>query len=213
MTHEKYRSYETSLSNDELLILDMLFQSDVTAPMLRKSGFVALFNPEPHSLEDAPLRDTLWRWVREGIIKPTDSRCQGHRYLQMTPLGGRLWSAERRPIWERYCTESYRMFGRGVDLMTVVAVSSDIRDDFLRLHPFVPSPLRCRSATIRDYGLVSWHPFERLYVGLATYVEQTKWSPEEDKIHVQQESQHWEQVEAERSWWRFVDELQRFANL
>ena len=211
MTHAKYRSHATSLSDDELLILDVMFRHGVTITMLRRCNFVSQFAAESHSLDDDALQDTLQRLVQNDVIERSDDQSCGHCYYDMTRRGGELWSAERCPIWERYCTDSYPMNIRGRTLVTVKAVSAEIRDDFLRIWP--ENSARCRHALIRDVGLIHWYPFEQLHVGFAAYSEdRCPERPSHEELELWQEKRlhHWRRVEEERTWWRSVAELQKF---
>lgn len=198
----KFRTHSTSLSDGELLILDVMFANHVTAPMLRHCNFEPQFYAESHSLDDNALYKALRRLRRDGVITPTDESFRGHRYIKITALGGELWSQERCPIWERYCLEYYRNTSRGRTRMTVCAVSPAIRDDFLRVWPYYPA--RRRVAIIRDFGLVHWHPCDELHVGLASYDERdAEWEYTSWLEHVRR-------IDRERTWWRGVDELQLF---
>ncbi len=94
--------------------------------------------------------------------------------------------------------------------MSVVAVTPDARDDFLRTWPM--SSARRRTSTIADYGLISWRPYPQLYVGMATYTEQNRWATlEEFEVYEELRRKHRELLQRERSWWRDVSELQRFT--
>ena len=93
--------------------------------------------------------------------------------------------------------------------MTVMAVSPQVRDDFLTMWPL--DQARRRTFTIADRGLIGWRPFGRLFVGVASYVEQRRWTPEEYVVWVERYRQHQATLERNRSWWRCVLELQRFV--
>ncbi|MEQ8836591.1 MAG: hypothetical protein RID07_07285, partial [Lacipirellulaceae bacterium] len=83
--------------------------------------------------------------------------------------------------------------------MSVACVSEDIRNDFMRL--WTPQTANKRSAIISDCDLIYWHPFEALYVGLATYREKYEWSPKEFEVHVKEEEQRWASIRKHRTWW------------
>lgn len=210
MSDSLYRTDATTLSEDELPILDVMFGSSVTCPMLRKSRFASQFNSRSHSLDDAALGATLSRMRRSGLIQLTGFRFRGHRRLAITPKGGETWTAERCPVWDRYCTERYPAVIRGRTIMSVSAVSGLIRDDFLWLWP--PVPARCERAAIRDIGLIDWHPFRILHVGLSAFQ-----TPAAEDLSYQANRrwdayllQHVQYVEQHRTWWRCVRELQKF---
>ena len=136
-----------------------------------------------------------------------ETDCDGTRY-KLTVNGGGLWSAERCPIWERYCTERYKTTLRQRTLMTVVAVSASVRDDFLDYWPMYTA--RRKASTISDFGLVPWHTFGTLYIGVATYSEPMRLSMDEIDDYLVRCKNHFAILNANRSWWRMVSELQRF---
>jgi hypothetical protein len=204
-----FRTHSTDLTDDELLILDVMFVSGVTYPMLRACNFVPQFNARPHGLDDVTLKSTLISFRRRGITDVSDQRFRGHRYASITRKGGELWAAERQPDWDRYCTESYPAFIRGRTVMSVKCTSSWVRDDFIRLWPEYPA--RTKTATINDIGLVHWRDFGKLHIGLASYAEPTEWTPEEYYEWLPKHQAYSEQVEQQRSWWRTVNELQKFV--
>lgn len=170
-----FRTYSTELTEDELLILDVMFECSVTYPMLRTCNFVPQFNAQPHSLDDETLKAKLNEPERRGITRGEDHKFRGHHYLSITPKGGELWAAERQPRWDRYCTETYSETRVGRTIMCVTCTTSWVRDDFVILQPEYPA--RTRSATIDDVGLIHWRDFGTLYVGLASYVKPREWTP------------------------------------
>lgn len=204
-----FRTYSTELTEDELLILDVMFECSVTYPMLRTCNFVPQFNAQPHSLDDETLKAKLNELKRRGITRGEDHKFRGHHYLSITPKGGELWAAERQPRWDRYCTETYSETRVGRTIMCVTCTMSWVRDDFVRLQPEYPA--RTRSSTIDDVGLIHWRDFGTLYVGLASYVKPREWTPEEFDEWLPKHLAHIQRVEKERSWWRTVNELQKFA--
>jgi len=207
---QPFRTHSTNLTDDELLILDVMFADSVTFPMLRSCNFVLQFNAQPHSLSDDELKSTLIGFWRRGITEVNDLRLRGHRYVTITPMGGRLWEAERQPIWQRYCYDSYPAVIRGRTIMSVKCTTAWVRDDFIRLCPEYPA--RTKTATINDNGLVHWQGFGKLHVGLASYAEPTEMTPEEFFQWLPRHRAYIELVEQERSWWRTVGELQKFLN-
>ena len=204
-----FRTHSTDLTEDELLILDVMFECSVTYPMLRTCNFVPQFNARPHRLDDETLKSTLVSFGRRGITDVDDGMFRGHHYISITPKGGELWASERQPKWERYCTDSYPATIRGRTIMSVKCTTSWVRDDFIRLQPEYSA--RTKSATISDIGLVHWRDFGKLYIGLASYAEPSKRTPDEFYEWLPRHQAHIERVEKERSWWRTVGELQKFV--
>jgi hypothetical protein len=190
-----------------------MFDRSVTYCMLTQENFGPTFNAPAHTLSDHDLKAAIRKMLRNNIVENTagSSGSGFGDHLVMTSHGGALWSSERCPVWDRYCTESYPALIRGRSIMSVKAVSAGVRDDFLQLWP--ESPARCRTARIRDIGLIGWHPFGHIHVGLASYDEPREWSCDEYGDWLKQHRAHVERVEAERSWWRTVGELQKFVRV
>lgn len=88
MTTELFRTKETSLSGDELLILDVIFWVSVTYQMLRQCNFVAQFNEQSHALSDDDLKSTLGRIEGDGIVKTEADSFEGHAYVSISPYAG-----------------------------------------------------------------------------------------------------------------------------
>ena len=210
MPSKLYRTHKTSLTDDQLLILDVIFDGGAEPSRLRQRYFDERWNAPSHSLSDEQLKSTIKQWLNDGVL---ENRSSSHgRYVAMTQSGGQLWASERCPIWDRYCTERYPATIRGRVIMSVTAVGPTIRDDFLRLWP--ENPPRVRRAIIRDPGLIAWHPFPNVYVGLASYDAETdSMSPDEFNAWFPRRQEWIARVESERTWWRTVRELQKFHNL
>ena len=92
--------------------------------------------------------------------------------------------------------------------MSVTAVSPQTRNDFIANWP--PRVQRTRNAMIADYGLIYWHPFDRLFVGLATYFHRHPQLDEDPHRHIQEDHLRRKVVEGRRTWWRTIGELQKF---
>jgi hypothetical protein len=202
------RTDTTWLTDDQLVLLDVLFGGNASLGLLSRDIFLDMWNlGYVHDLDDASLECNI-RWLCEhGVL---ESQHDGDRtWFQMTRDGGELWSRERCPVWERYCRDRYTTTLRGLTLMSVMAVSPEVRDHFLALWP--QHPARRRTTVVADRPLIGWHPFPRVYIGVATYEEPHLRSPFDYTIWAEERRQHWAMLERERSWWRSVPELQRFV--
>ena len=203
-----YRTNTTWLSDDDLIILDVIFDGGVPFQLLRQKNFQDVWNLTfSHNLADDELRWRLRRLCDRDVVGT--ERYDERTFFCMTSIGGDLWSQERCPVWERFCSDRYRTTSQGRTMMSVVAVSAKIRDDFVSLWPMYPA--RRRTATIGDCGLVPWRSFHQLHVGVATYVEEHEWSRDEFEVWIHRDREHETLLERERSWWRDVSELQRFV--
>lgn len=167
-----FRSNSTWLDDVDLVLLDALFDCRTAFWLLRSEIFRSHWNlGYSHNLTDEQLRARLRNLVGRGVVA---AEYPPHgTVLRMTPTGGSLWSRERCPKSERYCRERYSETRGGRELMSVVAVSPQVRDDFLRLWSECPTrdSVRRRSTSIRDINnlrLLEWKPFECYHVGLAT---------------------------------------------
>jgi hypothetical protein len=208
MRERPYRTGATWLSDDQLILLDVLFDLGARFGLLRRDVFEMQWNlGYAHSLEDTALVCNL-RWLCEHGVLVAEG--DGDRVCyRMTPAGGDLWSRERLPVWERYIHASYRTTSKGRWLMSVVAASPAVRDLTLELLPESP-PLRRRIAVLAEYTLVAWRPPTPVYVGLATYEQRLQWNLAEHLVWAEQQRKRQARLERERSWWHNVTELQRF---
>jgi hypothetical protein len=208
MHSRPYRTGKTWLTDDQLVLLDVLFHCGTSFHLLRRENFLEQWNlGYAHSLDDVMLECNL-RWLCEhGVLDAEQDDAQ--TWFGVTRAGGELWSQERCPVWDRYCIERYTTTSRGRTQMSVMAVSAEVRDHFLVLWPQYPA--RRRTTVIADFPLIGWHPFAQLYVGVATYEEPREWTPAEYVVWAEQWRQHWAMLERERSWWRNVPELQRLV--
>jgi len=141
----------------------MSYSTEAAAfPLLRDKHFRGQWNVGySHDLNDDKLRINLQSLCEDNVLEIKYFR--GQPSYWMTPFGGDLWSRERCPIWDRYCVERYKHPNPHRQLMSVQAVSPQIRDDFLERWPIFPA--RRRTATIRDLGLIKWRPLGQVFVG------------------------------------------------
>ena len=208
MNNRPYRSNVTWLTDDDLILLDGVFDGGAMFHHLRRnSTYLRYHVGYEHELDDDLLRCRLV-WLCEHCILATD-RQDRYTYYCMTENGGKLWSQERCPVWERYCRDHYGATSRNRTMMSVVAVSQSIRDDFLRVCSMYPT--RVRTATISNHCLIPWKSFPRFHVGVSTYVEENAWTPEEYVDFERRQNDHLAVIQRERSWWRSIRELQRFT--
>jgi hypothetical protein len=210
MTKLFYRTNATSLTESELTILDVIFDGGATLRLLYDDIFKPQWNlPYSHNLDDDALRVTVNSLCERGILLSDET--EGETVFRMTPAGGDAWSRERCPVWERFFRAICPMRIRDCYIWTVTAVSPVIRDDFFHFWPKYPVR-RKRTRIIADFGLLPWRSFDMLHAGVASvYDPHDAWTPEESAIRMEAEKKHRATLEANRSWWQSVDELQRFV--
>ena len=102
MTSYLFRTNKTSLTNNQLLILDVIFDGGAKPSMLRQRYFAEQWHAPSHSLSDEQVNSTIKQWLIDGVLEVHSG--EDGRYVTMTQAGGDMWAAERCPIWDRYCT-------------------------------------------------------------------------------------------------------------
>jgi hypothetical protein len=150
-TTEFRRQYTSSLTDDDVILLDPMFDSPHRPRAFYRSNYRDLFNTSYcHRLSDGDVDAALRKLCEAGLVRHFDAR------YGLTPAGGLLWEAERNPPWSMFCYESEG--GKGGDAIRdveVVAVSRDVGEQFL-----------CRAQMYGRYADVSmssvgWSPMER----------------------------------------------------
>jgi hypothetical protein len=145
------RRYASSLTDDELILLDPMFDSPHRPRAFYHSNYQDLFNtPYCHCLSDSDVEAALVRLCGAGVVGYSNGR------YALTADGGRLWEAERDPPWPMYCyeAEGHQDGGRLWDV-EIVAVSREVGEQFL-----------CTAQRYGRYPDVSmaslnWSPMER----------------------------------------------------
>lgn len=207
MTQLPFRSHKSDLLDSELVLLDVLFNGDCQFRLLRNEVFRAQWSfPFSHGLDDDALRATLRSMCERGLLGV--HRETGPVRFHMTRLGFDAWSDERCPIWERFCTWHTRDRSNGRTRITVVAVSPEVRNDFIRYWP--PYPARRRIKAIADYGLVAFRVFDTLHVGFAWFIEPQPSTCNDLDAFTQNYKRNLSRIREHRSWWGTVPQLQRF---
>src|SRR5437867_407372 len=91
MRHLPKRTRSTGLTDDELILFDVMFDGGRCFESLRHSGFTERCNYPSHGFDDEQLRTTLRRFVDSGLLAEEVSQvCKGTSCFQLTPCGGRL---------------------------------------------------------------------------------------------------------------------------
>jgi hypothetical protein len=199
------RTNATSLSDDELTLLDVMFDCGVPYHMLRQCMFMDYFNREPHNLDDVQLRNVIDRFCQQGILT-SESEVVGNQnrvFFQLTGQGGALWESERTPIWEHYATDQYRGTRSGKTMISILAVSENVLDTFWQFGTEVgmwPNQrVRIRRRRLANRPLISWKTFPEIFAGVAILEGR-------DPLQIVDGTL----FDARRSFWRDVLELQKF---
>jgi hypothetical protein len=202
-----YRTYETSLSEDEMLIFDFLsLWQDVPERALKRDAYPTHMNVRySHALDGPELHESLHSLAGKGLVKskvgeyffkvPHIETC-----WSLTPLGGELWELERRPKWDKFCMDSIKSLRSGTALLTVISPNKGTAERFWDIATRAniwdlsfPSPRYWR---IRRHELLSWRSFPELHVLAGKGLNSKK-------------NTDWNLYEANQTWWRSITELER----
>ena len=204
-----YRTYATSLSDDELILFDTFWYGSTWAHLLYGEFFLEQWNlGYKHALSDEQLCKTIWSLFGRGLLTLWKDPCSRHNRLcvSLTDRGGELWSTERCPVWHRWATDSYRETRRGKNALALSTLSRDTLDNLTETgtatHLWDISNARIRPfQTIPNYRLVPWAPACELHVLIAIGL------PDDSEREFDANWQLWNQ---KRQFWRGVPELQKF---
>ena len=200
------RTKETNLSEEELLILDVLFDATDMFESLTRENYASWHNlPYSHHLETSILRDLISRLVDHGILRTHPSGFEDRIFYGLTKLGGELWEAERVPNWERYSTDYSTEDETGHWKLSVESPSTATAQAFMdcanhcRLYAFKQDEIRTITLTEEKPSIIYWKAFSTVYsMSVATSA-----LPETNQVD-------WHEYERRRSWWRNLTELAKF---
>ncbi|MEL6403200.1 MAG: hypothetical protein AAFR81_02445 [Chloroflexota bacterium] len=195
------RRHMTSLSEDELILFDALWDGDCAWWMLTQENYQDITDHSyTHTLSDAELTDTLASLVERGLVRAylyvyaeTDDR----RYFGLTPNGGALWELERKPNWERYCytfLDDSSWLLESASLATAQAYARWAHDAGWG----APSRDNLQVIEKRTYRFLPWKDFEVVYTLQGQSLDATY------KLD-------WEQYEQRRIWWQNLNELRSLS--
>lgn len=189
----------TNLTDDELILMDALFDQRRTMKQLRAVNFGEAINFPPeyiHQLDDYDLRDVMASLVARGWVDI--EKGDGRTTYGLTAAGGELWERERQPDWDRYVRSSSwceRIEGLDQWLAEVMSPSVEIAAAFYSSDRDVKI-YKTGLTILDDYPLLYWKTFPTVYQILAPYSPLMDWP-----------SVDWEVYEQNRVWWRDLMEL------
>ncbi len=116
MTNPMHRTHRTNLSDDELIICDFLWPSELRIPekLLSQAVFPDIANiPYSHSISDDKLGEFLDSMVARQILNVetvliTTRRAEApslQRVFGLSGKGGLLWESERTPNWATFVND------------------------------------------------------------------------------------------------------------
>ena len=205
------RTNKTNLSEDELIIFDVLFASNVPIVALKGGDdFSLIFNYCSHNLDIDELVDTINSFVsREFVHLELTAIKRTKRiitFVGLTEKGGKLWEEERGPDWEKYVIDS-SSDENGVWELTISSPSLETAKDFIitshecKLYELKdPNNFSIQEMNGRESNrIVPWKAFNR-YFQIKTKLS--------EKISVKEKSRiKWDIYNRRMRWWRNVEEL------
>jgi hypothetical protein len=206
------RTNETDLSNDELILFDVLFNYNVPINALKNGVEFSLnFNCQSHNLDVNELRDTIERFVSKGQMKfklcvmPKDKQIV--TFVCLTENGGNIWEKEHLPIWESYVRDS-SSHCNGFWELSIFSPTMETAMGFLEIaqecnlyelmdnNDIIINEIRGKDTDL----LIPWKYFDRLYELKSRLAEKKKLGNSKET--------DWDHYNSNIMWWRDVDELQ-----
>lgn len=204
MTKKTERTGVSTLTDSELLILDMAATLGGCRKMYHPEVFPYRFNYPSHELTLTQVNDVLDRFEREGLITGDEFIDRfGNRDKEVlaTHKGGELWETERNPDWSRYLDCRYQARdGKDRIRVSIYGHSGKVCKDYF--------DAACDSGVLDYRGgrichavgcrpLIWWRPTQTVYM-LSAWLE--SWTCRPD----------WSNLEMKRSWWYSPDEISKF---
>ncbi len=216
MKSKLMRTSETYLSDDELIIFDVLFDSEIPINALKAGeDFSLRFNYPSHDLNVDELIDTIDKLVSIGLIRlnlsVTPKNKQIITFVGLTEKGGNLWEQERSPIWGKYVIDSCSD-ERGYWELSVYSTTLEIAKEFIEvshechLHELMDkNKIEIQQIEGKDADYLSpWKVFNKLYRIKAQLSEK---DGTEHSIET-----NWGLYKKKMKWWGDVKELQTLKN-
>jgi hypothetical protein len=212
MASPLFRTHRTSLNDDELILLDVLFKWRISFAALRSANFAVQFNCDSHKLNDAQLSETLDRFCEKGILtmEPPhpEPGLKGYgEWFEITARGGELWESERTPVWERFVGCHHHEPVPGKARVSLCGPSARICEDSLRTYwdgvVWRRRLGRVRIFQITNHELLPWKSFPTIHVAVGVSGEAI---PFEEFMQRDRSL-----YESRRSGWSTVGQLQKFV--
>jgi len=203
------RTHKTNLLEEELLLLDVLFDSNDTFESLVKENFASWHNlPYSHDLDAGTLEELINKLIGKGILRSTNPGPGNREFYGLTEIGGKLWEVERVPDWDKYCTDSSTMDENGTWILSVESPSITTARAFLAcandcfLYRFNSDEIRMTTLMDTKIAKVDWRIFQTVCsISVTTYPM------------LETHEMDWNEYEKKRTWWRSLLELAKFQVL
>ncbi|MEO1527243.1 MAG: hypothetical protein AAFX06_17525 [Planctomycetota bacterium] len=198
------RTGETDLTDDELLLLDMLFDRNARGDQLSSAVYELHMNcGYNHSLDDDQLLETLSSLRSRNVLRLIGNTSTTETPVySLTESGGGLWEQERRPDWRAFVTTLQRelgVFASG----SIIAYCVDEQVGRRCLGAMFSSGMITPAGPIRTRRFenrrgLPWKMFPKLVALRCKTLDDIRHGPKPVE---------WDVFESSRCWWRSVDEL------
>lgn len=205
------RTYATELSDDELLLLDFLFDISLSSHRLRRADYSLHMNCQySHGLTDQELKPTVQSLVDRGLVRSrirkvwqkTSGRHNDSCIYSMSETGGRQWELERLADWDRFVVSSRPGLPTNIRGMIRIVCRSEQVGRLCLGAMFASglvSPIdRIRVRTAWNARLLPWKTFERVV---------TVRCKTSDGTFIQHAPVHWDVYKISRCWWQDISKL------
>ncbi len=203
---KKYkRTNKTTLTDDELIIFDAIFNFGGTPIQFLEpsESFQYIFNLPCHKLSSIELKETINKFIADKMVTINIDR---QHYISLTEKGGQEWEKERTPIWTAYVNE---MIDENSDLYEVSVYSPSLEI----AKKYIKTANKCGHYKLKDphnieirkivgktkHIFIPWKKFPFLYKISSTILYDIP--PDRPKID-------WALYSSERIWWKDIYELQ-----
>lgn len=200
------RARVSDLTNRELILLDFMFETPAPRPMLEDDVFPIHHNTTySHGFNTQELSNVLNRFVNQGLIFAEGVIYRGKQTQSfgLTATGGKLWEAERSPIWKRFVGDCQVMSKQEGKWETKVhsysegALAACIK--YYIETGFLGKPIsKLEYMQTTSYAFIYWKEKSTVY-GCHYLAKDNRETEEVD----------WDEYEQSRTWWRNVRELQK----
>lgn len=199
------RTGKSDLSDNELLLFDMMFDCNASKTQLSSSVYAEHMNCDyNHSLDDTDLNQTIEKLLSRKLIQRIGNTLDSNkpRYT-LSETGGELWEIERKPDWQCFVATSQKELGN-FSTGSIIAWCTDEIVGRLCLGSMFSAGLITPTGSIRGRAshskrLVPWKSFPVVYSLRCST---------SDNINHWPKPVEWDAYEKSRCWWRTIAELQ-----
>lgn len=120
------RTRETTLSDDQLLLFDMLFDGYWQADALSSQTYALNMNVGySHSLSDRSLQSTLQDFLVSKLVWRKPGGSAGKDIYTLSDNGGHLWEKERKPDWSSFVVTTQNAVAHVAEVQQMINCSSE----------------------------------------------------------------------------------------